>query len=47
MIYVVQVNVELEAATPELAEDLVLNMLEEDITREGVFFEIKKVSELT
>lgn len=47
MVYTVTVNIELEAATPELAEDLVLNMLEDDITREGVFFEIKKVSELT
>lgn len=45
-VFVVKTKVELEAATPELAEDLVINMLE-DITRDGVFFEVEKVEELT
>lgn len=44
MIYVVNVDIELEAATPELAEDAVVDLLSEN-TKDW-FIAIKKVEQI-
>jgi len=44
MIYVVNADIEVEAATPEIAGDMVLNMLED--ANDDVFASILEVKEL-
>jgi hypothetical protein len=46
MIYVVDVKIELEAASPEEAEDVVVDNLDANMPV-GCFMSVEKVSELT